>query len=204
VGEALAKAFKAADLAKALVEIGHFPFPSMMAVMGSERSAAPWRVLVAVCVLAGVMAPVGSVASHSPRDNKCYKLNDDERNLARRIKQARRRNGLRAMHRDPELSKVARTNSKKMARNGVLAHTGMTILQRRVTREVVLGEAVVAAGSTKRMMKLLMGSPPHRALILGSFRHYGVGIKGGGGGKWGTIVFSGRRNPGTTLDMPDC
>ena len=175
----------------------------MMALKGSER-AAPWRVLVVVCVFVGLMAPVGSLASHSPRDNKCYKLNDDERNLARRIKQARKRNGLRAMHRDPELSKVARTNSKKMARNGVLAHTGMTLLQRRVTREVVLGEAVVAAGNTKKMMKLLMGSSPHRALILGSFRHYGVGIKKGGGGKWGTIVFSGHRNPGTTLDMPDC
>ena len=158
--------------------------------------------LVIACLMLGsVISPVTGTASHSPRDNKCYKFTDDEKELARRINQARGRDNKGKMHHDPELSKVARTNSKKMAREHTLEHTGLTKLRNRVTREVLIGEAVVMANNPKQMMRLMMGSPTHRALILGQFEHFGVGIVNG---KWATVVFSGHKNPGTKLNMPNC
>jgi uncharacterized protein YkwD len=162
------------------------------------------RSVLALGVLLGCLAAAPAGASHSPKDNDCYRFNESETDLARRINQARKRNDLGKMHHDPELSKVARVNAKKMAKQGYLTHTLMKRLSERVTREVTLGEAVVVAGTTKKSMRLLMGSPPHRALILDSFRHFGVGVVGKKGDLWTTIVFSGRKNPGTTLDMPDC
>jgi uncharacterized protein YkwD len=164
-----------------------------------SKSALVATVLVLGCVPAAPLHATGAA-----KDSPCYEFTGKETDLARRINQARKRNDLREIHHDPELSKVARTNSKKMARRGALSHTVMSTLQDRVTREHKLGEAVVAAGTTKKMMKLLMGSPTHRALVLGSFRHYGVGIVKKKGNLWTTIVFSGRKNPGTTLEMPDC
>jgi uncharacterized protein YkwD len=161
--------------------------------------------IVSVFLIGSLVSPVASWGSHSRKhDNHCYQFTDDEKDLAHRMNRARARNGLRKMHHDPELSKVARKNSKKMADEGVLEHTGLQRLRHRVTREVLIGEAVVVADTVKEMMRLIKGSSTHRALMLGSFEHFGVGIIKGRGKKWATIVFSGHKNPETTLEMPDC
>jgi uncharacterized protein YkwD len=155
-------------------------------------------------VLGGLLAPTFQTVASAAKDNPCYQFSGPEKDLAGRMNQTRKRHGLGRMHHDAELSRVARVNAKRNARNNVLDHTPLNKLQHRVTREVVLGEGVAVAATNKRVMKLFMGSPAHRALILGSFEHFGVGIEKRNGLRWVTVVFAGHKNPGTTLSMPDC
>ena len=74
-----------------------------------------------------------------------------------------------------------------------------------MTRWHSLGENVGYGTSVSQLHSAFMASPLHKANILGSdYRFVGVGVAKAGGYMWVTVVFEGKRNPGTTLRMPSC
>ncbi len=44
-----------------------------------------------------------------------------------------------------------------------------------------------------------MNSPAHRANVMGSYRHVGVGVKTDGNIMWVTIIFESQQDPGTRM-----
>ena len=133
----------------------------------------------------------------------CWDYHRSERRMAKKINAARRATGDNRLRLDPQLSRVARKHTSEMVQRRSLYHTPSDVLGRRVTRWRRLGENVGAAGGVKRLHRLFMNSPAHRAnILLNSFRFVGVGTKHKGGNLWVTVVFEARRNPGTRLSMP--
>lgn len=132
----------------------------------------------------------------------CWSWGTKEKKLARRTNGARQNHGKAPLTLDPELSKVAKVHSREMAKRNKLYHTPGETLAKRVTRWRRLGENVAYGSRVKQMHRMFMRSSTHRDNILGRYRHFGIGIKRSGGRLWTTVVFSSRRNPGTTLSMP--
>ena len=144
-----------------------------------------------------------SVASAGGSD--CWRYRTAEVDFARKINKARSVVGKGSLHLDKHLSKVARKQSRAMARNNRLYHTPSHKLRWRVTNWNILGENVGVGGSVDSLHVAFMASPAHKANILySSFRHVGVGTKRKNGRLWVTVVFEAATNPGTRLNMPSC
>jgi uncharacterized protein YkwD len=154
---------------------------------------------LAAFLLVGLVPAMSTAA----RGAGCYEFKTSERRFAKRINRARRRAGVPKLRLDPQLSRVARRNSRAMATSRNLGHTPN--LGRLVTRWNKLGENVGAGGGVLSLHRAFMASSAHRAnTVASSFRHVGVAVQRAGGLLWVTIVFQSRRNPGTTLRMPSC
>lgn len=149
----------------------------------------------ALCVGFGSVAGAGS--------GTCYSYSKKDRSLAQRTNRARSGHHIRRMSLDPHLSRVAKRHSHAMASKYTLYHS--TSLGSLVKRWKTLGENVGYAGSVKKVHKAFMNSAAHKSNILRSaFRNFGVGVVKKKGKIWATVVFQGRKNPGTTLKMPSC
>lgn len=138
-------------------------------------------------------------------DAGCWKPRKAELEFARQINLARvqaARSGLRL---DPELSFVARKHTRKMIADRSLFHSPGKRLRERVTRWASLAENVGVGGGPSDVHAAFMASEPHRRNILGPrYRHIGVGSKMEFGRQWVTVIFESKKDPGTTLEMPDC
>lgn len=144
-------------------------------------------------------------APTSAGSGACYKFSDSEKAFARKMNNARHQAGKGGMKLDPELSKVATKQASNMAASQTLYHTPRAKLSKRVTRWRTLGENVGYGSSVSQLHSMFMASPVHKANILNSgYRFVGVGVAKAGGYLWVTVVFEGKRNPGTTLPMPSC
>jgi uncharacterized protein YkwD len=138
-------------------------------------------------------------------DNKCYRFRTAEKGFRRKINSSRNAAGKSRLKLDPELSKVARVHTRKMARQGSIFHQSSSQLGSRVTRWTSLGENVGVGSTVTSLHKAFMNSPGHKANILYSgFRNVGVGTKRRNGRLYVTVVFESRLNPGTRLSMPRC
>ena len=73
-----------------------------------------------------------------------------------------------------------------------------------MTRWSRLGENVAYGRTVGGMHRMFMRSAPHKANILGAYRHVGVAISRAHGRRWVTVIFEPRRDPGTRMDMPRC
>jgi uncharacterized protein YkwD len=118
------------------------------------------------------------------------------------INGVRRRHGLRPVRADRRLERAALRHARDMTRRHFFAHAspGGATLQRRVARagylrrglEWWLGEAlawgVARSGAPSAILRGLLASPPHRAILLDrGFRDVGIGVargapSGGSGG----------------------
>lgn len=164
------------------------------------RTSFRFTVGIGITVLLAGVFPSGPAQAGS-----CWDYKRAERRMAKKINGARNRAGDRRLRLDPQLSRVARKHTREMLNRRVLYHTPSDVLGRRVTRWRSLGENIGAAGGVKRLYRLFMNSPTHRAITLtNSFRHMGIGTKRRGGRLWTTVVFESRRDPGTRLSMPSC
>jgi uncharacterized protein YkwD len=135
----------------------------------------------------------------------CWNYKPAERHMAKKINGARDASGDNRLRLDPQLSRVARKHTNGMVKSRTLYHTPAAVLGRRVTRWRSLGENVGVAGGVKRVHRMFMNSPAHRANNLaGSFRFVGIGTKRKGDKVWVTVIFESRQNPGTRLSMPSC
>ena len=162
---------------------------------------------IAVGLIAGLMLaslpPTGAAASRTSW--ACFDHKRAEKRFARRMNTARSNRDVRKMVLDKQLSKVARNHARTMARDNDLFHSNMTRLGQRVTRWRTLGENVGMGGSVDSLHKAFMASPGHKAnILLGGFRHVGVGTFKKHGTLFVTVVFEGAEDPGTTLKPPSC
>ena len=135
--------------------------------------------------------------------SSCWNFKNAEKAMAKKVNNARSNNGRVKLKLDPEMSKVARSHSRTMAKKASLYHTKN--LGAKVTNWKSLGENVGYGSSVKQLHKLFMGSSGHRANILqSSYRHVGVGTTRKDGTLWVTVIFESKNNPGTSLNMPNC
>jgi uncharacterized protein YkwD len=136
-------------------------------------------------------------------DDSCWNAKSKEKAMTKKVNKARSKAGLSKLSLDPELSLVARKNSRRMAKKGELVHTAN--LGGKVTHWKLLGENVGYGVSVNQLHSMFMDSEAHKDNILtGSFRHVGVGLVKKGEYLWVTVVFESKKNPGTTLNMPSC
>jgi uncharacterized protein YkwD len=138
-------------------------------------------------------------------DNQCYRFRTAEKSFKRKINRSRTVRGKSRLKLDPELGKVARVHTRKMAREGTIFHQSSSQLGGRVTRWSSLGENVGVGATVKSLHKAFMNSPLHRDNIMYSgFRNVGIGTVKKNGRLYVTVVFESRLNPGTRLSMPRC
>lgn len=133
----------------------------------------------------------------------CWNYRDADTRMVKKINKSRAKNDKHKLALDPHLSKVARNHTRSMAASGNLVHSSN--LGSKVTRWKSLGENVGYGDSVKHLHKMFMDSAGHRENILGSsFKYVGVGTVKKDGSTWTTVVFESKKNPGTTLKMPNC
>jgi uncharacterized protein YkwD len=130
----------------------------------------------------------------------CYSPTRKEKSFVRKMNQERVAAGKAPLKLDLEVSKVSKTHTRAMAKADSLYHTSSTVLSRRVTNWVLLGENVGVGGTVGSLHKAFMASPHHRAnIMLSSFRYVGVGTVMAGDRLWVTVTFEARSNPGSPL-----
>ena len=101
---------------------------------------------------------------------------------------------------DPEISKVSKVHTREMVKASSLFHTSSSVLSKRVTNWVLLGENVGMGGTVSSLHSAFMDSPVHKAnILLSSFRHVGVGVMKDGGRMWVTVTFEAKSDPGSPL-----
>lgn len=158
---------------------------------------------------AGLVAAVALVSTPASTalagDSTCYRFGWAERAFARKSNRARTKRNVARLKLDPELSRVARQQTRRMIDKNLLHHTPSEALSRRVTNWVTLGENVGVGGTVLSLQRAFMNSSGHRRNILNSsYRYVGIDARRNDGRLWVTVIFEGRRNPGTSLKMPSC
>jgi uncharacterized protein YkwD len=136
----------------------------------------------------------------TPAQAKCYRATPSERAFVRKMNAARADGELSRLRLDPEMSKVSKVHTRAMARKESLYHTSSSVLSKRVTNWVLLGENVGVGGTVSSLHEAFMNSAPHRAnVMLKQFKYVGVGVKRAGDRMWVTITFEAKSNPGSPL-----
>ena len=154
--------------------------------------------VLAVTVALAVLIPATTASSAT-----CWSYSNNERGFAQKINKARSSRGISKLRLDPHLAKVASKQTHAMVKKNLLHHTPN--LGHRVTHWISLAENVGYGGTVKSLHKAFMRSSAHKANILGGkYRFFGVAAMQAKGNLWVTVVFESKRNPGTTLNMPDC
>ncbi|MBI3647520.1 MAG: CAP domain-containing protein [Actinobacteria bacterium] len=91
-----------------------------------------------------------------------------------------------------KLSWYAKRHSRRMAEKGYIFHTRSLSSRLSNVSWSVAGENVGAGGSVDTLFQAFMASDPHRRnILLGSYRHVGVGMVRRDGYLWVTMVFYG-------------
>jgi uncharacterized protein YkwD len=130
------------------------------------RFATLVRGLVAACLVSFAVLPAAASARGSGA-------------VMRAMNSVRARHHLPALHASRALGRAASAHSSAMARSGALSHGAF---QQRISQYVnsrVVGENLAWAPrcSGRTIVRMWMGSAPHRAIMLSSgFRRAGVGI----------------------------
>lgn len=108
------------------------------------------------------------------------------------VNQTRSVQGLGRLSLSERLSRMARRHSRQMARAQTLFHTGCLSCRFPSGSWQALGENVGAAGTVRRVHRMMLGSVSHRATILApAFDRVGVGVVRKGGNFWVTEIFFG-------------
>jgi len=105
-----------------------------------------------------------------------------------RINTYRAQNGLVPLAEDPVTSLVAQTWTQTMAATNTLAHNPL-LGQQVTTPWTRLGENVGYGGDEASLFQAFLGSPGHRANILGAYNAIGIGQAYANGQLWTTHVF---------------
>lgn len=155
-----------------------------------------------VIALASILALTALSPAVASGDG-CWAFRSKEKSMAKKVNKVRSKAGLTKLKLDPELSMVARRNSRRMAKKEQLVHTSN--LGGKVTQWKLLGENIGYGVSVSQLHSMFMNSEAHKDNILNDpFRNVGVGVIKKGEYLWVTVVFESKKNPGTTLNMPSC
>lgn len=171
------------------------------AAVSHHRRWVPLLLLVLVATLCGPL-PVQAAPPYAGQEQRFLKLMND----------ARTARGLSELAASPEVAKVARRWSKRMAADGRLRHNPNVGSQIPITWKrwgENVGYASNAGGGslsavTRRLHRGFMASEGHRANILGRFNQVGVGVAiDDDGTMWATMVFVHGPRPVASTGLTD-
>lgn len=146
----------------------------------------------------------GLAGNDTPKPD-CWQPRKTELRFLEKTNLARAKAARAGVRLDPELSQVARKHTRRMVATKTLFHSPRRQLRDRVTRWALLAENVGVGGGASDVHAAFMASHSHRKNILGrSFLHVGIGSVRKAGRAWVTVIFEAKKDPGTTLAMPDC
>lgn len=139
-------------------------------------------------------------------DSNCYKFTSAEKGFLTRINEERTERDLARLSLDPEASKVAKVHTRHMVSEDQLFHSTPAEFEKRLTNWSTVGENVGrGSNDVGQLHQAFMNSTDHRKNILApKMRFAGIGTIVKDDVLWVTVIFEKRRNPGTTLKMPDC
>ena len=177
----------------------HLLAPALAALallIGAAALSAPEQALAAGC-------PGADMGPRKISNKKAGKL------VVCLVNKKRRQHGLSKLNYSRELSRAARSHSKRMQKTDCFDHVcpGEAQLTGRYQRADYLpckcswgageniGWGAGGKGSPRKIVKAWMNSPPHRANILGSFEHAGAGVR------WGSPNHRGSHAGTYTLDF---
>jgi uncharacterized protein YkwD len=123
-----------------------------------------------------------------------------EKCVMHKVNNIRQRHGLRALDRDPQLGYVSRLHAITMANSASVFHDDN--FGNLVTNWTRLGQNTGRGGSCRSMVRAFMGDPAHRDIILGPWRHQGVGIHRLNGVLYVQHIFESRADPGNIYHVP--
>jgi uncharacterized protein YkwD len=155
--------------------------------------------IVTIVILGAAPSSPNTVLGESEPVGR-YSFTNAERCFLRKINGLRHRKGKNRLKWDKQLGYVARRHARGMASNRSIYHDGD--LGRTVTRWRRLGQNVGRGSGCKRLMRAFRNSSGHRANLLGSWRHMGVGVKRRNGQLFVMHVFESRRDPGNIYRYP--
>ena len=129
-------------------------------------------------------------------------LSGQEASLLSAINRARARHGAPPLRIGPALQRAARSHSNTILRTGNFTHGDWySRLRRHGARGRTLGETIAwgvgSDGTARAIVRMWLGSPPHRETLLRrGFRYVGVGVAAGsfsgfGGANVATADFAG-------------
>ena len=110
------------------------------------------------------------------------RIDGGEREVVRAINRARTAHGLRPLRTHRRLARAADVHSRSMLRSNFFSHGAFSQRVRRYVSMRRIGEtiAMTTRCSPRRVVRMWMYSPPHRAVLLSSgFRRVGVGRRKG-------------------------
>jgi streptogrisin C len=160
------------------------------------------RTLLALAV-GGIAFLASSPGAHSSELVGHAQLSGQEASLLNAINHARARHGAPPLRISSPLQRAARSHSNTMLRTGTFDHGNWyQRLRRHGARGRTLGETIAwgvgSDGTGRAIVRMWLGSPPHRATLLRrGFRYVGVGVATGsfsgfGGASVATADFAGR------------
>ena len=167
-----------------------------MGVTAPRPATAALCLIVVAFVAAATVAGTPDVA----RGGGGFSFRRAERCLMEKINKRRAHRGLRRLDRDRQLGYVARRHARAMEKVRSTWHMGR--LPDVVTRWRRLGQTVGASRRCRGMFRSFMRSGTHRKIIMGRWRHMGVGAVRGGGRIWVMQAFETRRDPGNIWHVP--
>lgn len=150
---------------------------------------------VVVLILAATLVP--APASAAPADD-----------ISGLINQARWANGQAGLIRNPEMDQVAADWAAQMAASGTMAHNPDYSTQIPAGWSAAAENVAQGYPTGAAMHDGWMGSPGHRANILGDYTDVGIAFLSSGGTTWGVEVFArypghvGPANPAPPLPPP--
>jgi uncharacterized protein YkwD len=110
------------------------------------------------------------------------RIDGGERAVIRAINRARAAHGLRGLHAGRRLARAADAHTRSMLRANYFSHGAFSSRLRRYVSYRRIGETIAMTSrcSARRVVRMWLNSPPHRAVLLsGGFRRVGVGRRRG-------------------------
>jgi uncharacterized protein YkwD len=110
------------------------------------------------------------------------RIDGGERAVVRAINRARASHHLRALRTHRRLARAADAHSRSMLRSNFFSHGAFSQRVRRYVSLRRIGEtiAMTTRCSARKVVRMWLNSPPHRAVLLsGGFRRVGVGRRKG-------------------------
>lgn len=106
------------------------------------------------------------------------RIDSGERTVIRAINRARSAHGLHRLRAGRRLARAADAHSRNMLRSDFFSHGAFAQRVRRYVRFRSIGETIAMTSrcSPRRVVRMWLNSPSHRAVLLaGKFRRVGVG-----------------------------
>lgn len=110
------------------------------------------------------------------------RVDGGERTVVRAINRARSAHGLRGLRSHRRLARAADYHSRSMLRSDFFSHGDFTSRVRRFVSLRRIGETIAMTSrcSARKVVRMWLNSPPHRAVLLSrGFRRIGVGRRKG-------------------------